>query len=56
MTDYPVCDESLIDNKLEEEMTLVQEIVVLGRAARSSASIKNRQPVSDIYVALINTW
>lgn len=50
MTDYPVCDESLIDNKLEEEMTLVQEIVVLGRAARSSASIKNRQPVSDIYV------
>ena len=36
MTDYPVCDESLIDNKLEEEMTLVQEIVVLGRAARSS--------------------
>lgn len=50
MCDYPVCDESLIDTKLEEEMSLIQDIVVLGRAARSAAAIKNRQPVADIFV------
>ncbi|MCQ2482119.1 MAG: isoleucine--tRNA ligase [Clostridia bacterium] len=48
--DYPVADESLIDAKLEEEMDLIQNIVVLGRACRNQASIKNRQPISDIYV------
>ena len=47
---YPVADESLIDAKLETEMELVRNIVELGRAARNAANIKNRQPVSDIYV------
>ena len=47
---YPVADESLIDAKLEEEMELVQQIVTLGHSCRESASIKNRQPLSEIYV------
>ena len=47
---YPVADESLIDAKLEEEMALVQQIVTLGHSCRESASIKNRQPLSEIYV------
>ncbi|MBO4449048.1 MAG: class I tRNA ligase family protein, partial [Clostridiales bacterium] len=47
---YPVADESLIDTKLEDEMELVQEIVTLGHSCRESASLKNRQPLSLIYV------
>ena len=47
---YPVADESLIDTKIEENMALVQNVVVLGRAAREAGKLKNRQPLSDIYV------
>ena len=47
---FPVADESMIDTELETEMELVRNIVELGRAARNAANIKNRQPVSDIYV------
>ncbi|MCR4689153.1 MAG: isoleucine--tRNA ligase [Saccharofermentans sp.] len=47
---YPEADESLIDSKLEEEMDLVQKIVNLGRACREQANLKNRQPLSTIYV------
>ncbi len=47
---YPVADESLIDTRLEEEMELVRKIVELGRAARNSSNIKNRQPVAKIFV------
>ena len=50
MCSYPVADESLIDRELETEMDLVRNIVELGRAARNAANIKNRQPVSDIFV------
>jgi len=55
LTSYPVADESLIDEKLESEMNLVQRIVVLGRAAREHAKMKNRQPLSDIYVVTDET-
>ncbi len=47
---YPVADESLIDRELETEMELVRNIVELGRNARSDANIKNRQPISEIFV------
>ena len=50
LCDFPTADESLIDKQLEEDMELVLEIVVLGRAARNSANIKNRQPISEMFI------
>ena len=50
LCDYPVADESLIDEELEHHMEEVLKIVVLGRAARNEASVKNRQPLSVMYV------
>ncbi|SCW30540.1 Isoleucyl-tRNA synthetase [Ruminococcaceae bacterium YRB3002] len=50
LASFPVCDESMIDKELEEEMDLIQMIVELGRTAREAAKIKNRQPLSTIYV------
>ncbi len=47
---YPVCDESLIDPALEENMEEVVDVVVLGRACRNAAAIKNRQPVARMFV------
>ena len=47
---YPVADESLIDRELEKNMDEVVEIVVLGRACRNAAAIKNRQPVARMFV------
>ncbi|WP_028509461.1 isoleucine--tRNA ligase [Ruminococcus sp. NK3A76] len=51
LCDYPTVDESLIDLKLESDMEEVLDIVVLGRAARNTANIKNRQPLSVMYVS-----
>ena len=50
MTDFPVANEAFIDSELEKNMELVLDIVVLGRAARNAANIKNRQPIGTIYV------
>ncbi|MBR2929959.1 MAG: isoleucine--tRNA ligase [Clostridia bacterium] len=50
LCDYPAYDESLIDKALEENMEEVVDIVVLGRACRNAAAIKNRQPVARMYV------
>ncbi len=50
MENYPVCDEEVIDANLEESMSLAQQIVSIGRAARSRKNIKVRQPLSSIYV------
>ena len=41
----------MIDSTLEQGMGLVYDIVVLGRATRNSANVKNRQPLSTIFVA-----
>ena len=51
LCDYPIQNEKWIDPELESEMDLVLKIVVLGRSARNTANIKNRQPVQNIYVA-----
>ena len=51
---WPEVDESVIDKKLENEMDLAYKIVKLGRSARNSANIKNRQPLSEILIS-INT-
>ena len=50
LCDYPVSDPSYIDVLLEEKMDIAQHIVFLGRACRNAATIKNRQPLSRIYV------
>jgi isoleucyl-tRNA synthetase len=51
---WPEVDESVIDKKLENEMDLAYKIVKLGRSARNSANIKNRQPLSEMLIS-INT-
>lgn len=50
LCDYPVADQSMIDKELEKDMDLVKDIVVLGRSVRNTANIKNRQPLSTMYV------
>jgi len=50
LCDYPVCDIEYVDEKLEKDMKEVLEIVVLGRACRNAANIKNRQPIGTMYV------
>jgi len=50
LCDYPAVNEALIDKELEENMELVLDIVVEGRAARNTANIKNRQPIGTMYV------
>ncbi len=52
MTDYPKADERLIDAELEETMGLVEQVVSLGRAARSRKNLKVRQPLSQLMVRL----
>ena len=50
LCDFPVADESLIDKDLEAAMEAVLDIVVMGRAARNAANIKNRQPIGNMFV------
>ncbi len=47
---YPQADETMVDQKLESDMDTVLKVVVLGRAARNGAAIKNRQPLAKMYV------
>ena len=51
LCDYPVSDSKLVDKELEAAMDEVLNIVVLGRAARNTANIKNRQPLGKIFVS-----
>ena len=50
LCDFPSADAKMIDAELERGMQEVLEIVVLGRAARSRSNLKNRQPLSKLYV------
>ena len=50
LADFPTANESYIDEELERNMGEVESIVVLGRAARNEANIKNRQPIGNMYV------
>ena len=50
LCDFPVADESHIDKDLEAAMEAVLDIVVMGRAARNAANIKNRQPIGNMFV------
>ncbi|MBQ8813876.1 MAG: isoleucine--tRNA ligase [Lachnospiraceae bacterium] len=50
LCDFPVADESLIDPELEKNMEALLDIVVMGRACRNTANIKNRQPIGKMFV------
>ncbi len=50
LCDFPAVDESQIDKELEKCMDEVLKIVVMGRACRNNANIKNRQPIGQMYV------
>ena len=50
LCDYPTVNEAWIDKDLEADMKELLEIVVLGRACRNTANIKNRQPIGTMYV------
>lgn len=49
---WPEVDESAINKELEKEMDLAYKIVKLGRSARNSANIKNRQPLSEMLISI----
>ena len=50
LCDFPTVNEAWIDKDLEADMKELLEIVVLGRACRNTANIKNRQPIGIMYV------
>ena len=50
LCDFPTVDESRIDKDLEKKMDEVLKVVVMGRACRNAANIKNRQPIAKMYV------
>ena len=50
LCDFPAVEKSHIDFQLEADMDEVLKIVVLGRAARNTANLKNRQPIGKMFV------
>ena len=50
LCDFPKVDEAKIDPELERDMDEVLKVVVLGRACRNKANIKNRQPIAKMYI------
>ncbi|MDE7191538.1 MAG: isoleucine--tRNA ligase [Clostridia bacterium] len=50
LCEFPVADMSMVDSDLENDMQFVLDAVQLGRAARNKANIKNRQPLSEVYI------
>ncbi len=54
LCDFPVVDEKMIDEELERNMDELTNIVVIGRACRNKANIKNRQPIGRMFVKAQN--
>ena len=54
LADYPVTDESKYNDKIEEKMDLVRDLISLGRNAREEAKIKVRQPISEVIIDVKN--
>lgn len=50
LCDFPVVDSNAIDSELEKNMDEVLKVVVMGRACRNAANIKNRQPIGKMFV------
>ncbi|MEI6100822.1 MAG: DUF5915 domain-containing protein, partial [Eubacteriales bacterium] len=51
MCEFPKADSSMIDKKMESDMDVVLNVAQMGRACRNTANIKNRQPLSKIYLS-----
>ena len=54
LADYPKCDESMIDEHIEERMDLIINLISMGRNSREEAKIKVRQPIQNIILAQKN--
>ncbi len=50
LCDFPVANEAWIDTELENNMENVLKAVVMGRACRNAATIKNRQPIGNMFI------
>jgi isoleucyl-tRNA synthetase len=50
LCDFPTVDAAQIDKELEKSMDEVLKVVVMGRACRNTANIKNRQPIAKMYI------
>ena len=50
LCDFPVADAAFVDQQLEADMDAVLKTVVLGRACRNGANIKNRQPIASMFI------
>ena len=50
LASFPIPDEKLIDEELENKMELVRNLISLGRNAREEAKIKVRQPISEVII------
>ena len=50
LADYPVVDKTKYQDKIEEKMDLVRDLISLGRNAREEAKIKVRQPISEVII------
>ena len=50
LADYPKFDKSMVQEKIEERMDLVRDLISLGRNAREEAKIKVRQPISEVII------
>ena len=50
LCDFPRADASMSDPELEKNMDAALKIVVMGRACRNSANIKNRQPIGTMFI------
>ena len=48
LADYPVCDDTKINEEIEEKMDLVRDLISLGRNAREETKIKVRQPINEV--------
>ncbi|MDZ4230386.1 MAG: isoleucine--tRNA ligase, partial [Dehalococcoidales bacterium] len=56
LTDFPVAEDGLVDRQLMDDMQFAMKVSSLGRAARSKAGIKVRQPVATNYVGASAEW
>lgn len=52
LAEFPVVEKELLHPEVESQMEVVLEAVVLGRACRNTANIKNRQPISKMYLKM----
>jgi isoleucyl-tRNA synthetase len=56
LADFPVADDSKIDKQLADDNRLAMKVCSMGRAARSKAGIKVRQPLEFFYVGVTSDW